>query len=84
MDASSDLWKAESIFYPPAIRETAPPSSEAVRNPEEANAAQSEVVQIIVPSSESSDGGEPPDTARAPEDLNFEAPKEDVEPTTSA
>ena len=30
VDASSDLWKAESIFYPPAIRETAPASSEAM------------------------------------------------------
>ena len=50
MDASSDLWKAESIFYPPAIREIAPSSSEAVRDPEEASAAQSEVAQIIVPS----------------------------------
>ena len=57
MDASSDLWKAESIFYPPAIHETAPSSSEAVRDPEEASATQSEAAQIIVPSGESSDGG---------------------------
>ena len=28
VDASSDLWKAESMFYPPAIREDAAPSSE--------------------------------------------------------
>ena len=42
VDASSDLWKAESIFYPSAIRETALSSSEAVRDPEEAGAAQSE------------------------------------------
>ena len=31
-----------------------------------------------------SDGGEPPDTARAPEDLNRETPKEGAEPTVSA
>ena len=30
VDASSDLWKAESIFYPPAIRETASASFEAM------------------------------------------------------
>ena len=84
MDASSDLWKAESIFYPPAIHETAQSSSEAVRDPEEASAAQSEAVEIIVPSGESSDREEPPDTARAPEDLNSEAPKEGAEPTASA
>ena len=84
MDASSDLWKAESIFYPPTIRETVPSSSEAVRDPEEVSAAQSEAAQIIVPSGESSDGREPSDTARAPEDLNFEAPKKGAEPTASA
>ena len=28
VDASSDLWKAEFVFYPPAIREDATPSSE--------------------------------------------------------
>ena len=49
VDASSDLWKAESIFYHPAIRETAPSSSEAVCDPEEASAAQSEAAQIIIP-----------------------------------
>ena len=70
VDALSELWKVESIFYPSTIRETAPSSSEAVRDPEEASAAQSEAAQIIVPSGESTDGGEPPDTARAPEDLN--------------
>ena len=41
VNASSDLLKAESIFYPPAIHETAPSSSEAVRDPEEASATQS-------------------------------------------
>ena len=28
VDASSNLWKAECVFYPPAIREDANPSSE--------------------------------------------------------
>ena len=84
VDASSDLWKVESIFYPPAIRETAPSSFKAVCDPKEASAAQSEAAQIIVPSGESSDGGEPPDTARAPGDLNSEALKEGTEPTASA
>ena len=31
--ASSDLWKAESVFYPPAICETASASSETVSAP---------------------------------------------------
>ena len=33
VEASSDLWKAESIFYPPAIRETASASSETMSVP---------------------------------------------------
>ena len=28
VEASSDLWKAERVYYPPAIREDAPSSSE--------------------------------------------------------
>ena len=32
VDASSDLWKAQSIFYPPAIRETASASSKAMND----------------------------------------------------
>ena len=37
VDASSNLWKVESIFYPPAIHETASSSSEAMRDPQEAS-----------------------------------------------
>ena len=33
VETSSDLWKAESVFYPEAIRETASASSEAVSIP---------------------------------------------------
>ena len=42
VNASSDLWKAESIFYPPAICETAFASSEAVSDQHEAGVTQSE------------------------------------------
>ena len=48
VEASSDLWKAKSVFYPEAIRETASVSSEAVSIPQEAEAAQSEATQLIV------------------------------------
>ena len=34
VDASSDLWKAECVFYPPAIKEVATPSSEVWDAPE--------------------------------------------------
>ncbi|XP_050278174.1 uncharacterized protein LOC126719688 [Quercus robur] len=56
VDASSDLWKAESIFYPPAIREAASASSEAVSDQHEAGVTQSEDAQISVPSGESLEG----------------------------
>ena len=84
VEASSGLWKVESIFYPPAIRETASASSEAMRDPQEASAVQSEAAQIIVPSNELTDGGEPLDATEAPGGLNPEMPKEGAEPTVSA
>ena len=84
MDASFDLWKAESIFYPPAIRETASSNSETMRDPQEASAVQSEAAQIIVPSGESTDGGEPHDVIEAPGGMNPKMPKEVAEPTVEA
>ena len=42
VEVSSDLWKAEKVHYPPAIRETASASSEAVSAPQETEAAQPE------------------------------------------
>ena len=38
VEALSDLWKAESVFYPPAIHETASASSETMSVPQEAKA----------------------------------------------
>ena len=59
VEVSSDLWKAESVFYPPAIHETASASSEAMSIPQEAKATQSEAAQLIVILGESTKGGEP-------------------------
>ena len=84
MDASSDLWKAESIFYPPAIRETAFTSSEAMSNQHEAGVTQSEAAQIIVPPGESTEGGEPHVVTEAPGGLNPEMPQEVASSTVSA
>ena len=84
VEASSDLWKAESIFYPPAIRETASASSEAMSASQEAEAAQSEVAQIAVTPSESTERGEPHDATEVPGGLNPKMPKEGAEPTVSA
>ena len=39
VDALSDLWKAECVFYPPTIKEDATPSSEVKDAPEEVEVA---------------------------------------------
>ena len=46
VNASSDLWKAENIFYPTAIREAASTSSEAVSNQHEGGVTQLEAAQV--------------------------------------
>ncbi|XP_050264195.1 uncharacterized protein LOC126708443 [Quercus robur] len=84
VDASFDLWKAESIFYPLAIREAASASSEAVSDQHEAGVTQSEAAQISVPPGESLKGGKLHDMIEAPESRDPEVPKEDAEPMVSA
>ena len=48
VDASSDLWKAECVFYPPAIRENATPSSEVRDALEEIEVASPSAAQEII------------------------------------
>ena len=83
MDASSDLWNAESIFYPIAIREAASSIFEAVSDRHEGGVTQSEAAQVSVPPSELLKGGELHDVIEAPESMDPEVPKEDAEPTVS-
>ncbi|XP_050264145.1 uncharacterized protein LOC126708396 [Quercus robur] len=80
VDASSDLWKAEKIFYPAAIREAASTSSEAVSNQHEGGVTQSEAVQVGASSGEPLKEGELQDVKEAPESMDPEVPKEDAEP----
>ena len=49
VEASSDLWKVENVFYPPAIREATPSNSEVRDAPEEAEAAGLGAVLAILP-----------------------------------
>ncbi|XP_050249308.1 uncharacterized protein LOC126696665 [Quercus robur] len=80
VDASSDLWKAENIFYPTAIREAASTSSEAVSDQHEGWVTQSEAVQVGASPGEPLKGGELQDAIEAPERMDPEVPKEDVKP----
>ena len=84
VEASSDLWKVESIFYPPAIRETASASSKAMSIPEEAEAAQSKAVQPIVIPAELTEGGKTHKAIETPGSLNPEMPQEVAPSTVSA
>ena len=84
MEASSDLWKAESVFYHPAIRETASASSEAMSVPQEAEAVRSEAAQLIVIPGKSTEGGEPHEVTEVLGGLNPEMPQEAAKSTVSA
>ena len=99
MEASFDLWKAEKVYYPSAIRETTSASSEAVSVSQEVEAAQLEAAQLkaaqleaaqleaaqFVPTpDEPAEGGEPHGVTETPEGLNLEVPQEAAKSTVSA
>ncbi|XP_065637736.1 uncharacterized protein LOC136070972 [Quercus suber] len=56
--ASSNLWKVENVYYPPAIMESAPSSSETEVAPEEAKAAQLEAALAMTTPNKPTEEGE--------------------------
>ena len=74
VEASSSLWKAEKVYYPPTIRETASASSEAVSALQETEAAQPEAAQLILAPDESTKGGELHGATETPRGPNPEMP----------
>ena len=82
--ALSDLCKAEKVYYPPAIRETASASSEAVSAPQETEVAQPEAAHLILTPDESTKGGEFHEATETPGGLNPEMPQEVAKSTVSA
>ena len=83
VDASSDLWKAESISYPTAIREAASTRSEAVSDQHKGGVTQLEAVQVDAFPGEPLKGGELHEVVEAPDRMDPEVPKEDTEPMIS-
>ena len=81
VEASSDLWKVEHVYYPPAIKEDAPSSFEAKDAPEEVEAAGTGVVLAITSPEEPAKESEPSGVAGANEDQNPDAPQKTAEPT---
>ena len=69
-EASSDLWKAEHMYYPPAIREDAPSSSEAEDAPEEIEAADPDAALAITSSKEPAKESDPSGAAKMDEGQN--------------
>ena len=74
VEASSDLWKVEHVYYPPAIREDAPSSSEVRNAPEEVEAAGPRAVLAIASSEEPTKESEPSGAAGTNEGQNPDAP----------
>ena len=84
MDASSDLWKAENIFYLTAICEATSTSSEAVSDQHERGVTQSKAVQVGAFPGEALKGGELQDVIEAPEHMDPDVPKGDAESVVDA
>ena len=74
VEASSNLWKVENVYYPPAIREATPSSSEVRDAPEEAKATGPGVILAITVLKEPTRESEPSRVAETSEGLNPDAP----------
>ena len=78
VEASSDLWKAEHVYYPPAIKEGAPSSSKVRDAPEEVKAAGPRAALVMTSSKEPDKESEPSGTAKTNEGQNPDTPQEIV------
>ena len=76
VEASSDLWKADKVYYPSAIRETALVNSKTVSALEEAEVARSEAALAMSAPNEPTEGGELPGVTETRGSSNLEAPQE--------
>ena len=81
VEASFDLWKVEHVYYPSAIREAAPSSSEVRDAPEEALATRSGAVLAITVLEELAKESEPSEAIETSEGQNPYAPQKTVEST---
>ena len=84
VESSSDLWKVENVYYPPAIRETAPFSSEVKVAPEEAETARPEAALAITTPNKPAKESELSGVIETNEGLNTEAPRKAVKSTGNA
>ena len=83
VDASSDLWKAENVFYPTAIREATSSSSVAMDDQPEEGVTPSEDLQVSDSSGKALKEGELQDVIVISQHMDPEAPKEVTKPVVS-
>ena len=84
MDASSDLWKAENIFYPTAIREATSSSSVATGDQPKKRVTQSEGLQVSGSPGKMLKEGEFQDVIKTSQHTDPEVPKEVAEPVVGS
>ena len=84
VEALSDLWKLERVYYPSAIKEDALPSSEVRDALEVAEAASPEAALAITSSKELAKGSDPSGAAETNEGQNPDAPQETIGSTGDA
>ena len=84
VEASSDLWKEENVYYPPAIREAAPSGAEAEEAAEETGTATGEDISTAEPVAELAQGSDPPKAAESGEGPVGEAPLEAAKSSVGA
>ena len=84
VEASSNLWKVENVYYPPAIRETAPSSSKAKNAPEEAETARPEVALAMIAPDEPIRESELSEATETNEGLNPEVLQKTAKSTADA
>ena len=84
VEASSDLWKVENVYYPPPIREAAPSNSKVKDAPEEAKAAGPRAVLAITTPKKPARESKPFRVAEDSEGQNPDAPHKTVKSTSDA
>ena len=84
VEASSDLWKVENVYYPPAIRETAPSSSKAEGVPEKAETVGTVVAVATTTPDELAKESKPLGAAKIGKGLSLKAPPRAAESMAEA
>nr|XP_023896600.1 eukaryotic translation initiation factor 5B-like [Quercus suber] len=84
VEASSDLWKVENVYYPSAFRESGRPSSEAGTSLEVAEAGHPNTAPTSTAPDEPAEEAEPSGGVETEKDLDQEAPQDAAKPSTEA